>query len=141
MDVYFNRGSPKSSSTLSLPTMLPLKEFMSCGDKKVNERKEGLNQFDLPAIFDDYSEKEVLGFENYGDKELKIKSDLKPYFECDHPENLRANSLRQGDDDAHIEAMMKRMGMIHLSPNMYKRNSKPRGNTKKVRVAFLEFAQ
>jgi len=49
--------------------MLPLKEFVSCEDKEVNERKEGLlNQFDLPPIFDDYGDKEVLGFENCGDK-------------------------------------------------------------------------
>jgi len=48
MDVHFNKGSPKSSSTLSPPTMLPLKEFVSFEYKEVNERKEGLlNQFDL----------------------------------------------------------------------------------------------
>jgi len=70
MDVHFNRASPKSSSTLSLPTMLPLKEFVSYKDIEVNERKEGLNQFDLPPIFDDCGDKEILDFENYGDKEL-----------------------------------------------------------------------
>ena len=36
-------------------------------------------------------------------RELKIKSDLKPYFEDDHLENLRTNSFRQGEDDALIE--------------------------------------
>jgi len=41
MDLHFNKGSPKSSSTLSLPTMLPLKEFVSYEDKEVNKRKEG----------------------------------------------------------------------------------------------------
>jgi len=50
--------------------MLPLKEFVSYVDKEVNERKEGLNQFNLPLIFDDYSDKEVPGFGNCGDKEL-----------------------------------------------------------------------
>jgi len=69
MDVHFNKGSPKTSFVLSLPTMLPLKELVSSEDKEVNERKEGLNQCDLPPIFHDYGDKEVLGFENYGDKE------------------------------------------------------------------------
>jgi len=32
--------------------------------------------------------------------ELKIKSDLKPYFEDDHLDNLRENSFQQGEDDA-----------------------------------------
>ena len=36
-------------------------------------------------------------------RELKIKSDLKPYFEDDHLENLRVNSFRQGEDDAPME--------------------------------------
>jgi len=65
-------------------------------------------------------------------RELKIKSDLKPYFEDDHLENLRPNSLSQGEDDAHMVAVMRGMGMIYLSPNMSKSNSKPTGNTKKV---------
>ena len=56
MDVHFNKGSPKSSCTLSLPTMVPLKEFMSCEDKEVNEREEGLNQFDSPPIFDEHGD-------------------------------------------------------------------------------------
>jgi len=56
--------------------MLPLKEFLSYEDKEVNERKEGLNQSDLPPIFDDYGDKEVLRFENYGDKELLDCKDL-----------------------------------------------------------------
>ena len=70
MGVHFNKASLKSSSTISLPTMLPLKEFMSYEDKELNERKEGLNQADLPPIFDGYSHKEILSFENYGVKEL-----------------------------------------------------------------------
>jgi len=37
-------------------------------------------------------------------RELKIKSDLKPYFEDDHLENLRTNSFRQGENDAPTEA-------------------------------------
>ena len=32
--------------------------------------------------------------------DLKIKSDLKPYFECDHVENLWENSFQQAQDDA-----------------------------------------
>jgi len=43
MDVHFSLRSPKSFCTLSLPTMVPLKEFMSCEDEQVNEREEGLN--------------------------------------------------------------------------------------------------
>ena len=33
-------------------------------------------------------------------RELKIKSNLKPYFEDDDLENLRAHSIRQGEYDA-----------------------------------------
>jgi len=66
-------------------------------------------------------------------REPNIKSDLKPYFEDDHLENLRANCFRQGEGDACTEAMMRSIGMIYLSPNMCKRNSKPRGNTKKAK--------
>jgi len=36
--------------------MVPLKEFMSCEDKEVNEREEGLNQFDSPPIFDEHGD-------------------------------------------------------------------------------------
>jgi len=50
----------------------------------------------------------------------------------DHLENLRANSFRQGVDDAHMVVVIRSMGMIYLSPNMSKRNFKPIGNTKKV---------
>jgi len=50
--------------------MLPLKEFVSDEDKEVNEMKEGLNQFDLLPILNGYSDKEILGFENYGHREL-----------------------------------------------------------------------
>ena len=35
--------------------------------------------------------------------EPKKKGDLKPYFEDDHLENSRANSFRQGEDDAPTE--------------------------------------
>jgi len=57
MDVHFSEGSPMNSSTLNLPTMMPLNEFVSYEDKEVNERKEGLSQFDLPPILDDYGDK------------------------------------------------------------------------------------
>jgi len=43
MDVHFNKGSPKSSCTLSLPNMVPLEEFVSCEEEEVNEREEGLH--------------------------------------------------------------------------------------------------
>jgi len=36
-------------------------------------------------------------------KELKVKSDLKPYFEDDLLENLRENSFQQGKVDAPTE--------------------------------------
>jgi len=36
-------------------------------------------------------------------RELKIKSDLKPYLEDDHLENLRENPFQQGEDDAPTE--------------------------------------
>jgi len=45
MDVHFNKENPKSSCTLSLPTMVPLKELMSYEDEEVNEGEEDLNQF------------------------------------------------------------------------------------------------
>jgi len=59
MDVQWNKGNPKSSCTLSLPTMVPLNELVSYEDEEVNEREEGLNQFDPPPTFDDYGEKEI----------------------------------------------------------------------------------
>jgi len=52
--------------------MVPLKEFISYEDEEVNEREDGLNQFDSPPIFDDYDDEEILGFEDYGDEELFI---------------------------------------------------------------------
>jgi len=33
MDVHFNKGSPKSSCTLSFPTAVPLKKFVSSEDE------------------------------------------------------------------------------------------------------------
>jgi len=36
-------------------------------------------------------------------RELKIKSDLKPYFEDDHLDNLRGSSFRLGEHDAPME--------------------------------------
>jgi len=90
MDVHFNKGSPKSSSTLSIPTMLPLKELVCYENKEVNERKEGFNQFDLPPIFHDYDDKEITGFENYGDEELldckELGESLVPLCFCEEEE-------------------------------------------------------
>ena len=56
MDVNFNKSSPKRSCTLSLPTMVPLKEILCYNDEEVNEREEGSNQFDPPPIFDCYGD-------------------------------------------------------------------------------------
>jgi len=39
----------------------------------------------------------------YGVSYIFNVADLKPYFEDDHLENLRANSLQQGEDDALME--------------------------------------
>ena len=60
MDVHFNKGNPKSSCTFSLLTMLPLKNLVSYQDEEVNQKGEGLNQFDPPPIFDDYGDEENL---------------------------------------------------------------------------------
>jgi len=88
--VHFNKGSPKSSCTLNLPTMVPLKEFMCCEDEEVNEREEGLNQFDSPPIFNDYGDEEILGFEDYSDEELLdfkgLGEALVPLSLCDDEE-------------------------------------------------------
>jgi len=48
VDILFNKRSPKSHHTFSLPTLLPLKEIIFDEDKEVNEDEEDLNQFDLP---------------------------------------------------------------------------------------------
>ena len=45
-------------------------------------------------------------------REPKIKCDLEPYFKDDHLENLRANSFRQGEDDAPTVARIRSIGMI-----------------------------
>jgi len=59
MDVHFNKGSPKISCTLTLPTMLSMKELMSYEDEE--EKEDGLNPLDPPSIFDDYGDEEILG--------------------------------------------------------------------------------
>jgi len=70
--------------------MVPLKEFVSCEDEAVNEREEGLNQFDSPLIFDDYGDEEILGFEDYGDEELSnfkgLGEALAPFSFCEDEE-------------------------------------------------------
>jgi len=43
MEVHFNKGSPKSSCTFSLPTILPMKGLVSYQDEEVIEKGEGLN--------------------------------------------------------------------------------------------------
>jgi len=63
MNVHFSEGSPKSSCTLGLPNMLPLKELVFYEGE--DERKEGLNRFDPPPIIDDYGDEEIVGFEDY----------------------------------------------------------------------------
>ena len=50
--------------------MLSLKDLVSHQNEEVNEKGEGLNQFDPPPIFDDYGSEEILGYKNYGDEEL-----------------------------------------------------------------------
>jgi len=50
--------------------MLPLKDLLSYQDEEVNEKGEGLSQFDPPPIFDDYGYEQILGFKVYGDEEL-----------------------------------------------------------------------
>ena len=64
---FHSKGSLKSSCTLSLPTMLPLRELVPYEDNE--EKKEGLNQFDPPPIFGDYGDKEILNFEDHGYEE------------------------------------------------------------------------
>ena len=71
------RGGQSVLVTLSLSTMVPSKEFVSYEDEEVNERKEGLNQFNSPPVFDDYGDEEILGFEDYGDEELLVFKGLR----------------------------------------------------------------
>jgi len=54
----------------SLPTVLPLKDFVSYEDEDLNAKGEGLNEFDPPTIFDDYGDEQILSFKDYGDEEL-----------------------------------------------------------------------
>ena len=65
VDILFNKGSPKSHHSPSLPTLLPLKEMIFYEDEEVNEEEEDLNRFDLPPIFDDYGDEE--DFEELGE--------------------------------------------------------------------------
>jgi len=67
MDILLNMGSPKSSLTLNIPTLLSLKEIISYEDEEVNEEEEDLNRFDLPPIFDDYGDEELLDFKELGE--------------------------------------------------------------------------
>jgi len=50
--------------------MLPLKDLVSYEDREVDEKGEGLNQFDPPPIFNDCGDEEILGFEDYVNKDL-----------------------------------------------------------------------
>ena len=50
--------------------MLSLKDLVLYQDEEVNEKGEGLNQFDPPPIFYYYGDEGILGFEDYGDEEL-----------------------------------------------------------------------
>ena len=43
-------------------------------------------------------------------RELKIKSDLKTYFEDDDLRNLRANSFNQGEDNVPMEGHIDEHG-------------------------------
>ena len=67
VDILLNKGSAKSHHTSSLPTLLPLKEIIFYQDEEVNEEEEDLNRFDLPPIFDDYGDEELLDFEELGE--------------------------------------------------------------------------
>jgi len=83
VDILFNKGSPKSHHSSSLPTLLPLKEIIFYEDEKVNKDEEDLSRFDLSPIFDDYGDGKVNEveedlnrfdpppiFDDYGDEEL-----------------------------------------------------------------------
>jgi len=70
VDILFNKGSAKSHHTSSLRTLLPFKEIIIYEDEEVDDEEEDLNRFDLPPIFDDYGDEELLDFEDYGDEEL-----------------------------------------------------------------------
>jgi len=58
--------------------MLPLKELVPYKDEE--EKEEGLHQFVLPPIFDDYGDEEILAFEDYGDEELLYIKELEQAF-------------------------------------------------------------
>ena len=57
-------------------------------------------------------------------------SDLKPYCDDKRLENLRGNPSLEGEGDA---PMGDQLGEPKRSPNMSKRCSKARGNTKNVK--------
>ena len=67
MVILFNKGSPKSSRTSTLPILLSLKEVIPYEDDEVSEEEQGLNPFDLPPIFDDYGDKGALDFKELGE--------------------------------------------------------------------------
>ena len=62
MVILFNKGSPKSSRTSTLPILLSLKEVIPYEDDEVSEEEQGLNPFDLPPILDDYGDEGALYF-------------------------------------------------------------------------------
>ena len=79
MDILFKKGSPKSSRTASLRTLLPLKEVISYEDDEVSEEEDGLNPFDLPPNFGDCDDKGALNFKELGET-------LVPSSFCDEEE-------------------------------------------------------
>jgi len=70
MDILLNKGSLKSCFTLSVPTLLYVKEIFSNEDEEVNEEEERLTWFGIPPIFDNYGDDEMLGLEKYGNGKL-----------------------------------------------------------------------
>ena len=63
VNILFNKESPKSHHTSTLPTLLPLKEIILHEDEEVNKEEEDLNRLDPPPIFDE----ELLDFKELGE--------------------------------------------------------------------------
>ena len=64
--ILFNKETPKSPHTSSLPALLPFTEIIFHEDEEVIKEEKDLNWFDLPPIFDDYGDEELLHFKELG---------------------------------------------------------------------------
>jgi len=93
--------------------------FPSKRKSKLLPRADGLFEV-LEKINDNAYKIDLPG--DYGVSRTFNVADLKPYFDDDHLENLRANSPQQGEDDAPKEALSEEQHHDHPLSQVFKKS-------------------